>query len=128
MGFIHCSSELLRGPGGVSSHVFLGEAKSEPAAQANRVLCDGDNLLGTLFSLGLALALGLLVGVERGWQERAAAEGSRIAGIRTFGLIGLLGGLWELLGRGSGEIVLGIAFLAFVVLMSAAHVGVARAR
>ena len=81
----------------------------------------------TLLNLGLALALGLLVGVERGWQEREAAEGSRLAGIRTFGLISLLGGVWELLGRGSGEIVLGIAFLAFVVLMSAAHVAEARA-
>ena len=27
-----------------------------------------------LVNLGLALALGLLVGVERGWQEREAAE------------------------------------------------------
>jgi hypothetical protein len=35
-----------------------------------------------IFNLGLALALGLLVGVERGWQEREAAEGSRLAGIR----------------------------------------------
>ena len=49
-----------------------------------------------IFNLGLALALGLLVGVERGWQEREAAEGSRLAGIRTFGLISLLGGLWDL--------------------------------
>ena len=57
-----------------------------------------------ILNLGLALALGLLVGVERGWQEREAAEGSRLAGIRTFGLISLLGGLWDLLSRGSGEI------------------------
>jgi len=42
-------------------------------------------------------------------------------------LISLLGGLWELLGRDSGEIVLGIAFLAFVVLMSPAHVAEAHA-
>jgi uncharacterized membrane protein YhiD involved in acid resistance len=41
----------------------------------------------TPLNLGLALALALLVGVERGWQEREAAEGSRLAGIRTFGLI-----------------------------------------
>ena len=34
----------------------------------------------------------LLVGVERGWQERQVAEGQRIAGVRTYGLIGLLGG------------------------------------
>jgi hypothetical protein len=46
----------------------------------------GDNLATTLFGLGLAHSLGLLVGLERGWQERAASEGSRLAGIRTFGL------------------------------------------
>jgi len=70
--------------------------------------------------------LGLLVGVERGWQERAAAEGSRIAGIRTFGLIGLLGGLWQLLAREAGEILLAVAFLAFVVLMVTSHIAEAR--
>ena len=32
----------------------------------------------TLLNLDLALTLGLLVGVERGWQEREAAEGSRL--------------------------------------------------
>jgi uncharacterized membrane protein (DUF4010 family) len=83
-------------------------------------------LLDNLFSLGLALALGLLVGVERGWQERAAAEGSRIAGIRTFGLIGLLGGLWQLLAREAGEILFAIAFLAFVVLLAISHIAEAR--
>jgi uncharacterized membrane protein (DUF4010 family) len=81
----------------------------------------------TLLNLGLALALGLLVGVERGWQEREAAEGRRLAGIRTFGLISLLGGLCELLSRGSGELFLGIAFLAFVVIMAVAQVAEARA-
>jgi uncharacterized membrane protein YhiD involved in acid resistance len=35
--------------------------------------------------LGLALAIGLLVGLERGWRERDAPEGSRTAGIRTYG-------------------------------------------
>ena len=44
--------------------------------------------------LGLALAVGLLIGAERGWQERSATEGERVAGIRTFGLLGMLGGLW----------------------------------
>jgi len=83
-------------------------------------------LTDTLFSLGLALVLGLLIGVERGWQERASSEGSRIAGIRTFGLIGLLGGLWELLARGLGEILLGIAFLALAGVMVISHVAEAR--
>lgn len=43
--------------------------------------------------LGVALAIGLLVGVERGWHLRAEKAGDRVAGIRTFALLGLLGGL-----------------------------------
>ena len=43
--------------------------------------------------LGLALAVGLLMGLERGWHGRTEAEGGRIAGIRTFALTGLLGGI-----------------------------------
>jgi len=33
-----------------------------------------------LTNLGIALALGLLIGIERGWTERSAEEGRRIAG------------------------------------------------
>ncbi|MCH9697350.1 MAG: MgtC/SapB family protein [Gammaproteobacteria bacterium] len=44
-------------------------------------------------NLAIALALGLLIGLERGWKERSAEEGSRLAGIRTFGLVSLLGAL-----------------------------------
>jgi uncharacterized membrane protein (DUF4010 family) len=43
--------------------------------------------------LGVALAIGLLIGVERHWRERDAAPGKRAAGLRTFGLIGLTGGV-----------------------------------
>lgn len=43
--------------------------------------------------LALALAIGLLIGVERGWRLRDEKEGARVAGIRTFALLGLLGGL-----------------------------------
>lgn len=46
-----------------------------------------------LARLGIALGLGLLIGIQRGWTLRHAAEGSRFAGIRTFGLLGLAGGL-----------------------------------
>jgi uncharacterized membrane protein (DUF4010 family) len=73
------------------------------------------------FRLGIALAVGLLVGVERGWQSRLAAEGSRVAGVRTFGLIGLLGGLWALLAEALGEILLGIAFAGVALLIIVAH-------
>jgi uncharacterized membrane protein (DUF4010 family) len=63
--------------------------------------------------LGLALAIGLLIGVERGWREREAKPGSRAAGIRTFALVGLLGGVWAALAGFAGPIVLGFAALAF---------------
>lgn len=49
--------------------------------------------LASLEGIALALALGLLVGVERGWTQRESADGARFAGIRTYGLLGLAGGL-----------------------------------
>lgn len=41
---------------------------------------------------GLAIAIGALVGGERHWRERDEPEGQRTAGVRTFSLIGMLGG------------------------------------
>lgn len=49
--------------------------------------------------LGLALAIGLLVGLERGWRERDAPDGTRTAGIRTYAITGLLGGLFATMAR-----------------------------
>jgi uncharacterized membrane protein YhiD involved in acid resistance len=46
-----------------------------------------------ILRLGLALAIGILVGLERVWRERDAPGGSRTVGILTFGIAGLLGGL-----------------------------------
>lgn len=40
-----------------------------------------------------ATAAGLLIGLERGWRQRAQDAGTRVAGFRTFGLIGLIGGI-----------------------------------
>ncbi len=65
--------------------------------------------------------IGLLIGAERGWHDRAAERGSRPAGVRTFGVIGLLGGLWALLANELGTVLLGFAFLAFAILMATAH-------
>jgi len=73
--------------------------------------------------LGLALAVGLLVGLERGWQEREAAEGSRVAGIRTFALIGLGGGLAALLAGPPIGLAFGLVFAGFAALMIVAYVG-----
>jgi uncharacterized membrane protein (DUF4010 family) len=71
-----------------------------------------------LTRLGLALAIGLLVGVERGWREREQAEGERTAGLRTFALIGLSGGIWGLLSIPLGPIPVAAAFVAFAAGMT----------
>lgn len=49
--------------------------------------------LSPFAGVALAFGLGLLIGVERGWSQRLEADGSRVAGIRTFALLGLAGGL-----------------------------------
>ena len=46
-----------------------------------------------LSRVALALGIGLLIGLERGWRRREAESGSRTAGIRTFAISGLLGGI-----------------------------------
>jgi uncharacterized membrane protein (DUF4010 family) len=65
------------------------------------------------YGLGLALGIGLLVGVERGWQERDLQTLQRVAGIRTFALIGLLGGIWGVLFPIVGAIPMAAMALAF---------------
>ncbi|MDZ7810858.1 MAG: MgtC/SapB family protein [Arhodomonas sp.] len=40
----------------------------------------------------LALLLGAVIGLQRGWQGRELPAGQRIAGFRTYTLVGLLGG------------------------------------
>lgn len=71
----------------------------------------------SLYFLLVALAIGLMIGVERGWQERASQEGQRIAGVRTYGLIGLLGGGFGLLAEQFGPLVLGLGFIAVAVVI-----------
>ena len=46
-----------------------------------------------------ALACGLLIGIERGFDLRGLRAGTRVAGVRTFTLLGLASGLAGLAGR-----------------------------
>ena len=74
-----------------------------------------------IWRLSVALAIGLLIGLERGWKAREAAEGERAAGVRTHALAGLLGGVWGALVApwgGQGAIALALAFAAFVVIIA----------
>lgn len=68
--------------------------------------------------LGVALGIGFLVGVERGWKQRFEREGARVAGLRTYTLIGLLGGIASLPALGDGvfmalTIVFGLAWIVY---------------
>ncbi len=68
----------------------------------------------TVFRLGIATAIGLLVGIERGWKERNEPDGGRTAGIRTFALFGLLGGTFAAVAVAlSAPIILAAGFLGF---------------
>lgn len=69
-----------------------------------------------LISVALALALGLLVGVERGWTQREQAAGTRFAGIRTYGLLGLAGGLGGSL-QAAYPVLSGVLLAATAVLV-----------
>lgn len=71
--------------------------------------------------LGLALALGLLIGLERGWQGRDAAEHSRVAGIRTFGIIGFGGGLAAEMFPPAWSVTFGLCFVGFAILVGVGY-------
>lgn len=64
---------------------------------------------------GLAVAIGLLIGIERGWQEREAQDGARVAGIRTFTLISLLGAICALIAGADQPLLMGLAFVSFAL-------------
>jgi uncharacterized membrane protein (DUF4010 family) len=70
--------------------------------------------------LAVALAVGLVIGLERGWSARRAPEGSRVAGLRTLALVGLAGGVAAVLGELAsvwltGAIAFGLALLLFAI-------------
>ncbi|MCF2515303.1 DUF4010 domain-containing protein [Sphingomonas sp. G124] len=67
--------------------------------------------------IGAALAAGLLIGIERGWKQRADRAGTRVAGIRTFTLLGLVGGLAGLLGSIGQPLVGGAVALAAAAVL-----------
>lgn len=79
----------------------------------------GDN---HIWNLLIALLLGAIIGTQRGWVMRHGVEGSRVAGIRTFSLVALLGGLIAVLGQIYTPILLGLALIALVCLAGVAFV------
>lgn len=78
--------------------------------------------LSPVLALALALAIGLLFGLERGWHKQQPAYAERPAGVRTFGLIGLLGGVAGLLAAGTTPALLGWAFAGLAAAAVAGYV------
>lgn len=69
----------------------------------------------------VALALGMLIGLQRGWHERNTRAGGRIAGIRTFGLLAICGALSGALLPVIGEGLSIALALAVTFLLGLAH-------
>lgn len=59
------------------------------------------------------LAIGLLIGLERGWQTRDESDHQPTARLRTFALTGLPGGIGGLMSVVSSPIALAAGLLAF---------------
>src|SRR4029453_4583504 len=69
--------------------------------------------------LAVALAIGLLVGLEREWHWRGQHEARRSAGFRTFALVGLLGGVSGAVAANVGAVLLGFLFVGFALPFAA---------
>lgn len=86
-----------------------------PADLLQPTITPGEFLPG----LALSLAVGLLIGIERGWTMRRAPAGARVAGIRTFAILGLFGGLTGLAidGRMAAPALVLFAAAALAILL-----------
>jgi uncharacterized membrane protein (DUF4010 family) len=81
-----------------------------------------DQDIEIIIQLLSALAIGLLIGIERGWSGRQEMEGVRVAGLRTFSLIGLLGGICAMVAEVFGVWFLAVAFLSVSIMIVAGHI------
>jgi len=71
--------------------------------------------------LSIALAIGLLIGLERGWRTRELEEGMRVAGLRTYGMISLLGALSGILAQQMNAYFMEFAFLGLASILLVAY-------
>lgn len=72
-------------------------------------------------ALATALACGLLIGIERGWKLREQKPGTRVAGVRTFSMLGLGSGIAGLLGVFGHPFVAGTVAAGVVAMMVIAY-------
>lgn len=68
-----------------------------------------------------ALACGLLIGIERGWKLKDQEPGTRVAGVRTFSMVGLGSGIAGLLGALGQPIVAAAIVIGAVAMLVLAY-------
>jgi uncharacterized membrane protein (DUF4010 family) len=73
--------------------------------------------LQTGLNLGASLAAGLMIGVERGWRFRREKSGTRVAGVRTYALIGAGGGLAAVVGKTTHPMVTAVLAAAIAAVL-----------
>lgn len=74
-----------------------------------------------LMGLAISLALGMLIGIQRGWIHRKQEYGSRVAGVRTYSLVGLLGGISGILSETYGIWISGALLICLTLIMVTAY-------
>ncbi len=82
--------------------------------------------LTVITQLAIALILGMIIGLERGWSTRTGPEQQGGGGVRNFGLVGLLGAIAALLAERWGTSILALIFLGLAILVSTAYFLTAR--
>ncbi|HET9294430.1 MAG TPA: MgtC/SapB family protein [Gemmatimonadales bacterium] len=76
----------------------------------------------SLVRLGVAALAGLAVGIEREWSGHATGPGARFAGVRTFFLLGLVGGVSGWLTAQGTATLAAVLIAGSVALVTAAYV------
>ena len=71
--------------------------------------------------VGAGLAAGLLIGIERGWKLKEQKAGTRVAGVRTFSMLGLGGGIAGLIGSLGQPLVAAALVIGAVLIMVIAY-------
>jgi uncharacterized membrane protein (DUF4010 family) len=79
-----------------------------------------------LLGLGVAALIGLVIGIERQWSGHASGPQARFAGVRTFFMLGLIGGLSGLFVRQGWTALAVVLLAAGAALILVAYVSATR--
>lgn len=71
--------------------------------------------------VGVGLVVGILVGLERGFKLKDQPDGRRVAGVRTFSLLGLCGGIAGLIGSMGQAVVGAVLMLGAIGVLAVAY-------